>query len=95
MPLKNKKYLDIIAHIKNNETGEIREYKTDAIWDEEKNAPNASVWEEGNFSCDCNRYLFFQRAKDEDEDEDVECSDGKYSVNLQNHKTGAYFYKEF
>jgi hypothetical protein len=87
-------WVSIIAHIKNNETGEIREDKTDAIWDTEEMCPSTFIWEEGNFACDCNRYLFFKHAKDEDAD-NIQCGHSKYSVNLQNPKTGVFFYKEF
>ena len=37
------------------------------------------MWSEGNYACDCNRYLHFQRALGEDED-DVVCSKGRYEV---------------
>lgn len=42
------------------------------------------IWEDGNYSCDCNRFLFFMRAADEDEGEwdDLRCGDGGYSVRI-------------
>lgn len=36
-------------------------------------------WTEGNFGCDCNRHLEFQRAADEDEDGD-DCGETRYTV---------------
>jgi hypothetical protein len=38
---------------------------------------NAYIWAEGNFACDCNRYLFFMRAQDYalSEETDGESSD--------------------
>lgn len=32
------------------------------------------MWEEGNYSCDCNRCEYF--------DEDCECSEGKYEAEV-------------
>ena len=42
------------------------------------------VWREGNFSCDCNRSLFFAQFTDPDADEvdEAECGDGGYPVRI-------------
>lgn len=38
-------------------------------------------WTEGNFSCDCNRYLEFERAVGGDPDiDDAACGEGAYSA---------------
>ncbi len=37
------------------------------------------MWRHGNYGCDCNRYLMFQRAADEDES-GIVCGHGKYTV---------------
>lgn len=37
------------------------------------------IWEDGNYACDCNRHLFFERAAGGDP-EDIPCSDGRYTV---------------
>ncbi len=37
------------------------------------------MWTDGNYGCDCNRYLMFQRAADEDES-DIKCGHGRYMV---------------
>jgi hypothetical protein len=38
-------------------------------------------WRDGNFSCDCNRGLFFARAKGEDPEWNAfACGDGRYRV---------------
>lgn len=75
--------------IKNNTTGEVVNYKDD-IDDE----GNMFIWEEGNFSCDCNRFLFFERAKGNKPDwDDGKCGNGGFSVNI---KVGEeYYLKEF
>ena len=88
--------VDVIACIRNNETGEIREYKSYTFLEVDGNYNNF-IWEEGNYSCDCNRHLFFKRAKDEETDDDWNrgCSDYEYSVNLKDVKTMKVFYKEY
>jgi hypothetical protein len=57
------------------------------------------IWEEGNFSCDCNRYLFWCRAADEPEAEDEDgpehaCGDDRYSVRLTD-QAGNVLYEDF
>lgn len=70
------------ASIRHNATGEVREYVCN--WDWFKNDPESGDyfwWTEGNSSCDCNRFLYFERAIGNDPDlDDATCSDGKYSV---------------
>lgn len=55
------------------------------------------IWSDGNYSCDCNRYLFFCWAADEEEMdfEDIQCSDGLYRVNIYNPVDGVCHYREF
>lgn len=95
--IKNSIWVKCIAEIKNNATGEIREYETDEILERGDEYPSVFNWEENNYSCDCNRLLFFKQAKNEvtEEDWNVECSDGKFSVNLKNKKDGNIYYREF
>lgn len=84
----------IIAHIKNNETSEVRQYKEKLNIEFGESHPNDYIWESGNYACDCNREIFFRKAGQE-EKIDHDCGDGKYSVNLQNPRTGDMFYSEF
>lgn len=53
------------------------------------------LWEDGNFSCDCNRELFFIRARGEDGDA-VEglCGRGKFDVRCSDADTGEVLYDE-
>ena len=37
-------------------------------------------WTEGNFGCDCNRQLEFERAGSEPEDDDPTCGDDRYEL---------------
>jgi hypothetical protein len=64
------------VHLRNNETGEVRVYREDSVW----NGTNEFMWSEGNFSCDCNRAMMFQRAIDEEQTWDHDCGDQGYSV---------------
>ena len=90
-------WVKIIALIRNNETKEIREHEDEVWWDYNEpyeDFPSDFIWRDGNYSCDCNRHLFFQRAKGENED-DAECGEEKYSVNLKNPKNGEIIYREY
>ena len=95
--IKDCIWVECIAEIRKNDTGEIRQYETHEILTIGDEHPSVFNWEENNYSCDCNRLLFFNRAKDEEKDEDwdVECTDGKFSVNLKNKKDGNVYYREY
>lgn len=95
--MKYSIWVKCIAEIRNNATGEIREFETDEILTNGNKSPDIFNWEENNFACDCNRLLFFKRAGNEESEEDwsVKCSDGKYSVNLKNKKDGKVYYREY
>jgi len=53
------------------------------------------VWEEGNFSCDCNREIFFNDFLGVESDDDIECSEGRYLVRVVDADTGEMLYTEF
>ena len=67
-----------IAIIKCKATGEEARYDA-GIFDE----GSEFCWEEGNYSCDCNRESFFLRAQGKEEPEKIECGEGRYSVILE------------
>ena len=52
-------------------------------------------WTEGNYSCDCNRYLFFERAigGDPESDGKYRCGDTQYSIRVL-LPDGRIWYKE-
>src|SRR3990172_12902584 len=77
--MENK--VDVLVHIRKNETGEVRIHK-DWLYLDEDNSPNFFIWEDGNYACDCNRRLFFARVNDEDEDWDSGCGETEYSINI-------------
>lgn len=84
----------IEVHLKRVSDGVERVYKTDGLLSDDETTLSTWIWEEGNYSCDCNRYLFFQRAVDEDEQDETECTDGKYIVWIVNPATGLVVYDE-
>lgn len=71
----------ILVHIRKNDTGEIRIYNCMTYFDD-ADLPSIYVWEDGNYSCDCNRRLFFARINNEEEDWESGCSDTEYSINI-------------
>jgi hypothetical protein len=73
--------------IRRNSDGVVRKYQDNYDWGGDY------IWADGNYSCDCNRYLFFQRAADDDEDDNTGCSDGKYSVRITS-EDGAVLYQD-
>lgn len=80
--------------IRNNETGEIVSYDDEwCFFDDGKF--NKFIWEEGNYACDCNRELFFYRAKNIEEPEDTECGEERFSVRIIRKSSGAILYSEF
>lgn len=53
------------------------------------------IWSEGNFSCDCNRHLFFERASGRDPAPGSDtCGDGAYRVTITDPDTGRVWYDE-
>lgn len=60
-------------------TGETRTFHEA---DEEADEWPPFNWTEGNYSCDCNRALFFVRAKNE-EDPNIPCGEERFKVRLQ------------
>jgi hypothetical protein len=87
-PYNKTTWVEILVKIRNNNTGEIRDYLTTGIWDEEENCLALYIWKEGNFSCDCNRAIFFK-------DSDETCGDTRYSCNIINPVSNEIIYQEY
>lgn len=68
----------ITVKIRDNSTGEIVDYFASF----EDGEFQDFLWSEGNYACDCNRSLFFARAKGLDDPEDNQCGDEKYSIQI-------------
>lgn len=97
--IEDGKWVKCIVEIRNNSTSEVREYETDSILKNGEKHPSTFIWEDDNYACDCNRELFFRYANDEEvsdeEFDNLECSEKRYSVNLKNKKDGKTYYCEF
>lgn len=72
----SKESTKAILYVRRNVDGVIR--KSNITWD----YWGDFIWEEGNFSCDCNRAAFFAEAEGEDGPEDPPCGDNAFSVML-------------
>lgn len=95
---KGSYWVETVARIRDNKSGEVREYKMDDIISDGDPHPSIYSWEYGNYSCDCNRSLFFQYAagvSSDAADWDHGCGDGGFSVQVYNPVTGNVFYDEF
>ena len=66
--------LPCVVEIRDNATGEVRQDKSHRYH-------GPFIWAEGNYTCDCNRALFFARANGED-DPDQECGDAAFSLRV-------------
>jgi hypothetical protein len=99
-PHDQHEFVKVVEVVRDNATGEQRSHPTTALWSED--GPCTYIWEEGNYSCDCNRRLSWLRGDGRDEEaqallgsKNLPCSDGKFSVNLVNLQTQEVFYQEF
>jgi len=77
----------IVIHLRRNVDGVIRLIeetghweRRDTLYEDEQEDCHEFIWTDGNYACDCNRYLFFQRAAGEAEDAGRICGDGAYSI---------------
>lgn len=53
------------------------------------------IWWEGNYSCDCNRDLFFNRISNPAYDTDMPCGESAYKLNwIKNLETNRIIYGE-
>lgn len=77
--------------------GDYPQYKRDEGWEFDP----VFIWELGNYSCDCNRYLFFERALGTSEEEidardPNKCGHADYRVNwIRNDETSTVIYTEY
>jgi hypothetical protein len=89
--------VQVIAEIHDNQSKITHQYPTEVFFELGAEVPSNFMWKDGNFSCDCNRHLFFNYAvgiEPEEDEEDDECTDWKYSVRLVNPVDGKVFYNE-
>jgi hypothetical protein len=80
------------VEILDRHTGELVGFEdTSSVWLEDGIAI-PYIWEDGNFACDCNRALFWNRAQGIEIEEDPPCGplrgSGRYAVRLTRLDTG-------
>jgi hypothetical protein len=75
--------------LRKNATGEVRAIEH---WSFEPYEDGDYLWTEGNYACDCNRHLFFERAGGrEPESREVACGDEKYTATHGTREDGSSF----
>lgn len=78
--IAEERYIPIDIYIRRTTDDAVRVYSpSDWGWHDDG---GDYQWTDGNFGCDCNRYLFFQRAADEDEAEEYPCGQTLYRVRI-------------
>lgn len=82
-----------VAYITDSTTGETREHRDGLEWYEHSDY----LWSDGNFGCDCNRFLFFERAVGHeplrDEESKIHCGWTRYKVVIKD-ESGAVLYDD-
>jgi hypothetical protein len=80
-----------IVFIRKQATGEIRRHVDEYPWQGDY------IWSEGNYACDCNRHLFFERAAGhepyDDEDYEGKCGDEAYVIRIDD-ENGNELYRD-
>lgn len=55
---------------------------------------NEFIWTDGNYACDCNRWIFHRRASGEDPDiDDSTCGEGAFIIHVTD-ESGNVLYSE-
>lgn len=87
-----EEWFDIDVHMRRVADGQTRVFRHNALRDDDE-PWSPFIWEEGNFSCNCNRGQFFAGAGNED-DPNHECGDGMYLVRIVRVSDGEVLYDE-
>ena len=67
-----------IAIITDRVTGQVARHDIGHPWED----IDGYMWSDGNYGCDCNRSLFFARARGEDDAEHEECGETRFHVEI-------------
>lgn len=86
----------IRVFIRDNDTGEVRSYVDSGEYDWNDNGSfDEFVWSYGNYGCDCNRFLKFERAAGNDPNlGDPECGEVRFSVRIERADNGEEVYSD-
>ena len=76
--------------IQDTQTNETRQHQDAYDWNDESHM--LFMFRDGNYSCDCNRELFFQRAAGEAETDldAVVCGEGRYVIARAQREDGSF-----
>lgn len=75
-----------IVFIRKEATGEIRKHVDSYPW------TGDYMWADGNYSCDCNRHLFFERADGAEPNwDDGICGDEAFAVRIEDDAGGELY----
>lgn len=81
------------VYIRQVSTGEVRVHRSHEIVIDGHWSP--FIWEDGNYSCDCNRSLFFNNIGFLDMSTDVKCTENLFRIDKIIHiLTGEVIYEE-
>jgi hypothetical protein len=78
-----------IIYIRKEATKEVRTYTDPHPWE----AGSDYLWSDGNYGCDCNRHLFFERAAGHEPNEDCECGEEAYMLRIEDD-SGKELYRD-
>jgi hypothetical protein len=91
------KYRVNLTHIPSNQTVEFDDTwgYPDYIRGEDWETDPVFIWTDGNYGCDCNRHIFFNKdGLNNINYEDVECGEKLYRLNwIKNLETGKVIFK--
>ena len=73
--------IDALIHRNSDGATALHRWET-TLYDNDPEAADAVnfMWGDGNYACDCNRYLFFERAVGRVPSDHYECGDSAYSL---------------
>ena len=98
---KDAHRVQVVLEIRDLATGEVRKGNDhEYVWHKDNGEWSDFNWSENNFSCDCNRHLFFGRLGGEElGDDTVKCGwpeypDGRFEVRITNPATGDVMYED-
>jgi hypothetical protein len=80
--------MSVTVFIRREDTKEVRKYVDEYPWQGDY------MWADGNYSCDCNRYLFFERAAGNCPEWDGgECGDELFALRIED-ESGKELYRD-
>ena len=78
------KYLDVMVTLRRVSDGLERTFSDDSVWLDDDGIPSCYQWTDGNYGCDCNREIFFERAAGVEvlDEGNPPCTHGRYLARI-------------